>query len=71
MRFENLTIHFAAPVSSAGLQIRIVEIREKTVSMASAIANAHIDFSKITCSVVALIADALRDGKPHDLAIDL
>jgi L-alanine-DL-glutamate epimerase-like enolase superfamily enzyme len=44
--------------------MRIVEIREKTVSIASAITNAYIDFSKMTCSVVALITDVLRDGKP-------
>jgi len=44
--------------------MRIIEIREKTVSMASAIANAYIDFSKMTCSVVALITDVVRDGKP-------
>ena len=44
--------------------MRIVEIREKTVSMASAITNAYIDFSKMTCSVVALITDILRGGKP-------
>jgi L-alanine-DL-glutamate epimerase-like enolase superfamily enzyme len=43
--------------------MRIVEIREKTVSMASAIANAYIDFSKMTCSVVALITDMVRNGK--------
>jgi L-alanine-DL-glutamate epimerase-like enolase superfamily enzyme len=44
--------------------MRIVEIREKTVSIASAIQNAYIDFSKMTCSVVALITDVLRNGKP-------
>jgi D(-)-tartrate dehydratase len=44
--------------------MRIVEIREKTVSIASAISNAYIDFSKMTCSVVALITDIVRDGKP-------
>jgi len=43
--------------------MRIVEVREKTVSMASAIANAYIDFSKMTCSVVALITDVVRNGK--------
>ncbi len=32
--------------------------------MASAIANAYIDFSKMTCSVVALITDVVRNGKP-------
>ncbi|WP_336966430.1 mandelate racemase/muconate lactonizing enzyme family protein [Sphingobium aquiterrae] len=44
--------------------MRIVDIREKTVSIASPIANAYIDFSKMTCSVVALITDIVRDGKP-------
>lgn len=44
--------------------MRIVEIREKTVSIASPIANAYIDFSKMTCSVVAVVTDVLRDGKP-------
>src|SRR5215471_389561 len=43
--------------------MRIVEIRDKTVSMASAITNAYIDFSKMTCSVVALITDVVREGK--------
>ncbi len=43
--------------------MRILEIREKTVSIASAITNAYIDFSKMTCSVVALITDVVRDGK--------
>lgn len=44
--------------------MRIVEVREKTASIASPIANAYIDFSKMTCSVVAVITDQIRDGKP-------
>jgi L-alanine-DL-glutamate epimerase-like enolase superfamily enzyme len=44
--------------------MRIIEIREKTVPIASPIANAYIDFSKMTCSVVAVITDVIRDGKP-------
>ncbi len=44
--------------------MRIVDIREKTVSIASSIANAYIDFSKMTCSVVAVITDVIRDGQP-------
>lgn len=44
--------------------MRILEVREKTVSIASPIANAYIDFSKMTCSVVAVITDQIRDGKP-------
>ena len=44
--------------------MRIVDIREKTVSIASPIANAYIDFSKMTCSAVAVVTDVTRDGKP-------
>jgi L-alanine-DL-glutamate epimerase-like enolase superfamily enzyme len=44
--------------------VRIVEIRERTVPIASAIANAYIDFSKMTLSLVAVITDVVRDGKP-------
>ncbi len=44
--------------------MRIVDIREKTVSIASPIANAYIDFSKMTCSVVAVVTDVVRQGKP-------
>jgi L-alanine-DL-glutamate epimerase-like enolase superfamily enzyme len=44
--------------------MRITEIREKTVPIASPIANAFIDFSKMTCSVVAVTTDVIRDGKP-------
>jgi L-alanine-DL-glutamate epimerase-like enolase superfamily enzyme len=44
--------------------MRIVDIREQTVSIASPIANAYIDFSKMTCSVVAIVTDVIRDGRP-------
>ncbi|MBZ9799119.1 mandelate racemase/muconate lactonizing enzyme family protein [Mesorhizobium sp. ES1-4] len=44
--------------------MRIVDIREKTISIASPIANAYIDFSRMTCSAVAVITDVVRDGKP-------
>lgn len=44
--------------------MRITEIRETTASIASPIANAYIDFSKMTCSVVAVVTDVIRDGKP-------
>jgi len=43
--------------------MRIVEIREKTVPIASPIANAYIDFSRMTCSVVAVVTDVVRDGR--------
>jgi D(-)-tartrate dehydratase len=44
--------------------MRILDIRERTVSLASAIANAYIDFSKMTCSVVAVVTDVIRGGRP-------
>jgi len=44
--------------------MRIVDVRERTVSIGSPIANAFIDFSKMTCSVVAVLTDVARDGAP-------
>jgi L-alanine-DL-glutamate epimerase-like enolase superfamily enzyme len=44
--------------------MRIVDLRERTVPIASAIANAYIDFSKMTLSLVAIVTDVLCDGKP-------
>jgi L-alanine-DL-glutamate epimerase-like enolase superfamily enzyme len=43
--------------------MRIVDIREVTLPIASAIANAYIDFSKMTCSLVAVVTDVYRDGR--------
>jgi L-alanine-DL-glutamate epimerase-like enolase superfamily enzyme len=43
--------------------MRIVELREKTLPIASAIANAYIDFSKMTCSLVAVVTDVVCDGR--------
>ena len=44
--------------------MRIVEVRERVDTISSNIANAYIDFSKMTCSVVAVVTDVIRDGKP-------
>src|SRR5271170_2780335 len=44
--------------------MRIVDIREVTLPISSPIANAYIDFSRMTCSLVALVTDVVRDGKP-------
>jgi L-alanine-DL-glutamate epimerase-like enolase superfamily enzyme len=43
--------------------MKIVEVREKTFPIASAIRNAFIDFSKMTLSAVAVVTDVVRDGK--------
>src|SRR5205085_9992717 len=44
--------------------VKIVEIREKTIPISSPIRNAYIDFSKMTLSLVAVITDVIRDGRP-------
>jgi L-alanine-DL-glutamate epimerase-like enolase superfamily enzyme len=44
-------------------RMRIVEIRETTATLRSAIRNAYIDFSQMTASVVAVITDEVRDGR--------
>src|SRR6266545_5014693 len=43
--------------------MRIVDIRERTVPVASAIANAYIDFSQMTLTLLALVTDVVRDGR--------
>jgi len=44
--------------------MKIVEIRERTASIASPIRNAYIDFRKMTVSVAAVVTDVIREGKP-------
>src|SRR5712664_2678563 len=44
--------------------VRIVDIRETVVPIKSEIRNAYIDFSQMTVSVLALITDVIREGKP-------
>ena len=44
--------------------MRITAIRETVAPISSAIANAYIDFSKMTASVVAIHTDLVRDGRP-------
>jgi D(-)-tartrate dehydratase len=44
--------------------MKIIDIREAVVSISSPIRNAFIDFSKMTASVVAVVTDQVKDGKP-------
>lgn len=44
--------------------MRITGLRERTVPISSPIANAYIDFSKMTLSLVAVVTDVVRDGRP-------
>src|ERR1044071_2010641 len=44
--------------------MRIVDIRETAIPLKSDLKNSSIDFSEMTTSVVAVITDVIRDGKP-------
>ncbi len=46
------------------MSVRIVDVREVTKPIASPIRNAYIDFSKMTISLVAVVTDVVRDGRP-------
>jgi D(-)-tartrate dehydratase len=55
----------AAPARSENrAPVNIVDVRETVVPIKSAISNAYIDFSQMTVSVVAVVTDAVRDGRP-------
>jgi D(-)-tartrate dehydratase len=45
------------------MSVRILDVREVTKPIASSIANAYIDFSKMTLSLVAVVTDVVRDGR--------
>ena len=47
-----------------GRIMKIIDLREETKPIKSDIRNAYIDFSKMTLSLVALVTDVIRDGKP-------
>jgi L-alanine-DL-glutamate epimerase-like enolase superfamily enzyme len=44
--------------------MRIVDVRHSTVPISSSIRNAYIDFSKMDVSLLAIVSDVVRDGKP-------
>jgi L-alanine-DL-glutamate epimerase-like enolase superfamily enzyme len=44
--------------------VRIVDIRETAIPLRSQLANSSFDFSEMTTSVVTVITDVMRDGKP-------
>lgn len=44
--------------------MKIVKIVEKTVKSGSNIANSYINFKDMTDSIVAIVTDVIRDGKP-------
>src|SRR3982075_57822 len=46
------------------MSVRIVDVREITKPISSPIRNAYIDFTKMTTSLVAVVTDVVRNGKP-------
>src|SRR5580704_16748726 len=44
--------------------MRIIDIRETAIPLKSTLANSSIDFSEMTTSVVAVITDVVRGGRP-------
>jgi D(-)-tartrate dehydratase len=44
--------------------MRITDIRETSVALKSSLRNAVFDFSEMTTSVVAVLTDVVRDGRP-------
>src|SRR4030095_7327446 len=44
--------------------MRIVDIRETAIPLKSELKNSSFDFTEMTTSVVAVLTDAVRDGKP-------
>jgi L-alanine-DL-glutamate epimerase-like enolase superfamily enzyme len=44
--------------------MRIIDIRERAIPLKSNIANSSFDFSEMTTSVVAVMTDVVRDGRP-------
>jgi len=44
--------------------MRIVDIRETAIPLKSKLANSSFDFTEMTTSVVAVITDVMRAGKP-------
>src|SRR6187455_1790111 len=46
------------------MSVRITDVREVTKPISSPIRNAYIDFTKMTTSLVAVVTDVVRDGRP-------
>ena len=44
--------------------MRIIDVRETSIALNSTLKNSSIDFSEMTTSVVAVITDLMRGGKP-------
>src|SRR5260370_15903568 len=61
---RSCNFHDAKRPETPSERMKIVDIRETVVPIRSPIRNAFIDFSQMTVSVLALVTDVMRDGKP-------
>src|ERR1700722_2972062 len=52
------------PLKNNPMSVPIIHIQEIPKPISSPIRNAYIDFTKMTTSLVAVVTDAVRDGKP-------
>jgi D(-)-tartrate dehydratase len=44
--------------------VRIVDVRQRVVPLAEPIANSYVSFANMTASVVAVVSDVIREGRP-------
>src|SRR4051795_1208786 len=58
------TIRSSVLLKANTMSVRIVDVREVTKPISSPIRNAYIDFTKMTTSLVAVVTDVVRNGKP-------
>src|SRR4029079_12447739 len=66
-RFESSPTGFPSwlhPEGGVGRDMRIVDIRETAIPLKSDLKNSSIDFYEMTTSVVAVVTDVIRNGKP-------
>jgi L-alanine-DL-glutamate epimerase-like enolase superfamily enzyme len=52
------------PSGDARAGVRIVDVRQRVVPLAEPIANSYVSFRSMTASVVAVVSDVVRDGRP-------
>jgi D(-)-tartrate dehydratase len=63
-RFANFASAGKKINTQRSYSMKITSVKEETVSIASSIKNAYIDFSKMNVSVLALETDVIRNGRP-------
>src|SRR5881227_2831814 len=58
-----MTVSKRSALRKPTMSVRIIDVRETTKPISSPIRNAYIDFTRMTTSLVAVVTDAVRDGK--------